>query len=415
MVASPIRCHAFDQHRAILARGARRVCRLIFAFALTCASIAHAQSTSSAPPPAPATAVASTQPTSKLRSPEDGWIDFSSFLDESYGFLPIAMPITEPAIGYGLGGGVMFLDEPMGKAAAEFKRPNITGVFGFGTENGTWGGGAGDIRNWMDGRLQTIAAAFTASVNLDFYGIGEDPALADQPLRYTLKPLGGVLQGKYRLGDSRIFAGIGYAYVAMDTSFEAPEGTTGMPDYVSESTLGALLPSLSYDTRDNVFTPTRGLYLEASLAAFAEALGSDGDYQRGTLLAMYYRPLKEKVFFGLKGQVIATWSEPPFYLFPYVQLRGAPAMRYQGEQVAQAEAELRWQFYKRWSLVGFAGAGLAQADIQGEENDRSVVTGGTGFRYELARKYGIHAGVDVAWGPDETAIYIQVGSAWMRP
>ena len=97
------------------------------------------------------------------------------------------------------------------------------------------------------------------------------------------------------------------------------------------------------------------------------------------------------------------------------QLRGAPAMRYQGEQVAQAEAELRWQFYKRWSLVGFAGTGLAQADIQGEENDRSVVTGGTGFRYEVARKYGIHAGVDIAWGPDETAVYIQVGSAWMRP
>ena len=44
-----------------------------------------------------------------------------------------------------------------------------------------------------------------------------------------------------------------------------------------------------------------------------------------------------------------------------------------------------------------------------------MVTGGTGFRYELARKYGLHAGLDVAFGPDETAIYIQVGSAWMRP
>jgi len=31
-------------------------------------------------------------------------------------------------------------------------------------------------------------------------------------------------------------------------------------------------------------------------------------------------------------------------------------------------------------------------------------TVGTGFRYELARKYGLHAGVVVAWGPDNTAI-----------
>lgn len=386
-----------------------RARRLLVALACTWASIAGAQST------APAPAAAATEPVSKFRSPEDGWIDFSSFLDESYGFLPIAMPITEPAIGYGAGGGLMFLDEPMGKAAAEFQRPNISGVFGFGTENGTWGGGAGDIRNWMDGRLQTVAAAFTASVNLDFYGLGEDPALADHPLRYTLEPLGGVIQGKYQLGDSRFFAGLGYVYVGMDTSFEAPPGAPGLPDHASESTLGALLPSLSYDTRDNVFTPTTGLYVEASLAAFSEALGADGEYQRGTLLAMYYRPLARNLFLGVKGQATATWSDPPFYLQPYVQLRGAPAMRYQGEQVAQAEAELRWQFYKRWSLVGFAGAGLAQAEIQGEERDRSVVTGGTGFRYELARKYGIHAGADIAWGPDETALYLQVGSAWMRP
>lgn len=376
--------------------------------ALGISTNAAAQSTPPVPP-APA------KPASKLRSPEDGWIDLSSFLDESYGFLPIAMPITEPAIGYGLGGGVMFLDEPMGKAAAEFKRPNITGVFGFGSENGTWGGGLGDIRNWRDGRLQTLAAAFTASVNLDFYGLGEDPILADHPLRYTLEPLGGVIQGKHQLGDSRFFAGLGYVYVSMDVGFKAPQGTPGLPDYTSESTLGALLPSFSYDTRDNIFTPTKGLYVEASLAAFSEAVGADGEYQRGTMLLFYYHPLGETLFLGLKGQVTATFGDAPFYLQPFVQLRGAPAMRYQGEQVAQTEAELRWQFYKRWSLVGFAGAGLAQADIRGTERERSVVTGGGGFRYEIARKYGIHAGVDVAFGPDETALYIQVGSAWLRP
>ena len=38
-----------------------------------------------------------------------------------------------------------------------------------------------------------------------------------------------------------------------------------------------------------------------------------------------------------------------------------------------------------------------------------------GFRYELAREYGAHAGVDLGFSRDETAIYIQVGSAWARP
>jgi hypothetical protein len=40
--------------------------------------------------------------------------------------------------------------------------------------------------------------------------------------------------------------------------------------------------------------------------------------------------------------------------------------------------------------------------------------GGTGFRYELARKYGLHMGVDLAFGPDDPIIYVQFSSAWMR-
>ncbi|HEY7363099.1 MAG TPA: hypothetical protein VIE37_03250 [Methylomirabilota bacterium] len=90
-------------------------------------------------------------------------------------------------------------------------------------------------------------------------------------------------------------------------------------------------------------------------------------------------------------------------------------MRYQGEEVAQVEAELRWQFWKRFSLVGFAGLGTAWNDFERVDNAQTIATGGVGFRYELARKHGIHIGLDVAFAPDNTAVYVQVGSAWARP
>ena len=388
----------------------RRLAALIVA-AVACVSSLTATEQATAPVSPPPAKEAESD--SKIISSEDGWLDVSLFLDEAYGFLPIVMPITEPAVGYGAGGGLLFLDQPLGNS--EYKRPNITGVFGFGTENGTWGGGAGDIRMWMKDRLQTTAAVLRASVNLDFYGVGEDPILAANPLRYTLDVAGGVVMGKYQPGKSRWLVGMGYVYVATDVTFEAPDVTPGLPDYTSETTVAGILPSITYDTRDNIFTPTKGLYLEATVAAFSEALGADGDYQRGNLVGMYFRPLGPKLFLGLKAQVSATFGDPPFFLQPYIQLRGAPSMRYQGQEVAQAEAEIRWQFWKRFSVVGFAGTGKAWSDINGVERDQSVVTGGAGFRYEIARKYGIHMGIDVAWGPDETALYIQVGSAWMRP
>jgi len=33
-------------------------------------------------------------------------------------------------------------------------------------------------------------------------------------------------------------------------------------------------------------------------------------------------------------------------------------------------------------------------------------------RYELARRLGLYAGADVAFGPENTAFYLQVGNAW---
>lgn len=66
-------------------------------------------------------------------------------------------------------------------------------------------------------------------------------------------------------------------------------------------------------------------------------------------------------------------------------------------------------------MVGFAGTGAAWNDFERLDDTRTIVTGGCGFRYEIARKYGIHMGLDLAFAPDNTAVYVQLGSAWARP
>jgi len=371
-----------------------------------------------AAPPA-ADSVAS-QPTgtnvpSNFYSSDDGWLDVSGFLDQAYGFLPVVIPITEPAVGYGAAGGLAFIDKPFGKAQAGYGRPNITFVGGLATENGTWGVMAGDMRHWMGDRLQTLVGVVQASVNLDFYGIGQDNVLKDHPRSYNLEPLVGLVRAKYRLGGSMFWAGLGYALASMNVGFDTPGVVPGLPDVQKESRLGGLAPNLSYDSRDNMFTPSNGTFVELTTAFFAPAFGGDDEFQRHSLVAMQFLPLHEDVMLGVRGDATVTSGDVPFYMYPFIALRGAPVMRYQGEEVAQAEAEVRWQCWKRFSLIGFAGYGAAWNDFTRVDNTRTVMTGGTGFRYEIARAYGLHMGVDLAFGPDVTAIYIQFGSAWMRP
>ena len=352
---------------------------------------------------------------SKLRSPDDGWFDLSGFIDQAYGFLPVAMPITEPAVGYGAALALAFIEKPKADSGAGFGRPNITVVGGLATENGTRGAFAGDVRHWLGDRVQTQVAVFKASVNLDFYGIGEDGILQRHPLRYTLEPQGGLGQAKVRLGATRAWIGLGYALASTDLAIQAPEQWPRLPGFERTSRVGGLIPSFSYDSRNGIFTPESGTYAEVSLGLYRNSLGGDSDFQRNAATVIQYLPLAPKVTLGLKGDAIFSDGDAPFYMRPFISLRGAQAMRYQGDRAAFGEAELRWQCLGRFSVLAFAGDGTAWNGSGGKGQGEHVVTGGTGFRYELARRYGLHAGLDLAFGPDGSAVYVQFGSAWVRP
>src|SRR5262249_31118419 len=155
-------------------------------------------------------------------------------------------------------------------------------------------------------------------------GIGNDAELRDHPLRYNLEPKGGMVRGKYRIGDSRIWAGLNYAFSATRVTFAAPPGTAGIPEFRRDSNVGGLTPSFTYDTRDNMFTPRRGSYIEPNAGIFSQALGGDNEFQRVQLVAMQFFPLASKLFLGARVDAGASFGDVPFYLRPFITLRGAP-------------------------------------------------------------------------------------------
>jgi hypothetical protein len=397
-----------DARRHFLRRAALAVW-----LAAACFTTAAAQESDAGQSPTGQTAPTGNE--SKFRSPEDGWLDVSGFLDKPYGFFPILVPITEPAVGYGAAGGLAFIQKNPGENRAGFGRPDMSMVGGLATQNDTWGLVAGDLRHWHGDRLETFVAVVKASINLDFYGTGEDSALRDDPLAYNLEPLGGLVRGRYRIGASRVWAGLAYVLADIPVNFEAPSTSPGIPDTAEDTRVGGITPALTFDSRDNMFTPNRGTFFEGSVSIYDETLGGDEDFQRLDLIAIHYWRLKPTLILGLRGNGSFSSADTPFYMRPFISLRGVAMLRYQGEEVAEIETEARWQFWKRFSLVGFAGTGAAWNDLESFDDTLTVVTGGTGFRYEIARRYGLHVGLDVAFGPDNPVLYVVFGSAWLRP
>src|SRR5262249_1137085 len=145
--------------------------------------------------------------------------------------------------------------------------PDISVAGGFATENGTWGAFAGDSSRWLDGRLRTLAGGGTGQVNLDFYGLGSDRASFDSKVRYSLQFTAAIAQASWQIAPSSAWwLGLRYVYANVDPKLRDEPAFPGLADRVRVK-VSAPTAIVEYDSRDNFFTPTRGVYAETSWLA----------------------------------------------------------------------------------------------------------------------------------------------------
>jgi len=405
----------------------RRAAEKARALLLVCVIVALGASCASAPVAAPAPrqdpprqdapqASQVPQPESPMSfvDPQDGAFDISQFLASRVGFLPIPIVITEPAVGFGGGLGLLFLHDHLGRRDAEGKSlgtPSITGIAGGYTESDTWFAGALHFGSWDHDRLRYTGVVGGAHANLDFFGTGGGPAgtSGEASLPFQLDGFGTRQELLARLSESHLFLGARYEYANTSTNFDT--GVPVLDDPSLDTAQAALAVVAQFDTRDNILSPNRGTNTRLVLSRYDEAFGGDSNYNRVDLDAPVWVPLGETLVAGLHAQANFSDDAAPFYAQPYIILRGVPALRYQGTAVLSFEGELRWNFTERWSLVGFGGLGQAvdsTADFGGESE--TIFSGGGGFRYLISRVFGLRVGVDIAQGPEETAVYIQIGN-----
>ncbi len=250
------------------------------------------------------------------------------------------------------------------------------------------------------------------NVNIDFYGAG----IIEQEKAYQFNIAGFLLfqELAFRIKNSPIFIGANYSYFDNDVAFKTGLNIEGLDKLSENSTVGGINLLMMWDNRDNIFTPNKGIFAGLEIGKFAPYLGGQNDFNSSNLRLYGFTNKINKIVAGFRFNGQYKWGDVPFYSLPFIQLRGIPVMRYQDNMVAVGETEWRWNAWKRWSLVGFTGAGFTSPNIQSFQLEEAKITYGTGFRYFLAKQYGMHVGLDFAWGPEDFAWYITMGSAWFR-
>ncbi len=342
-----------------------------------------------------------------FRDPTDGQLDASEYLISKSGILPVPIIITEPAIGYGGGLALAYfhprdeqtLDESRQetvKGAPIRSPPSITFVVGAATENGTWIAGGGHFGSWLEDRLRYTGAGAYANVDITFFRENVE-------LEYNIPGFLILQQLEVRLWDSDFFVGANYLYTDVDATRESGPGGI-LPDSL-ESAIGGIGLITHYDGRDNVFTPNTGQEIRLEADFYSPSLGSSDEWQMLQYIAHSFHQVHPRVNLSIRFDGNLTWGDTPFYALPYVDLRGIPAMRYQGQYAGEGEIDLRVRVWKRWSLVGFVGLGWIAGEVTSSSDNGPFVAGGGGIRYLLARKLGLQTGIDVARGPEDTTFY----------
>lgn len=353
----------------------------------------------------------SKKPFSAFRDSLDHAIDISNFLLNKKGFLLVPSIITEPAVGYGLVGAAIYFHSSY---SAKKGPPSMTGVLGGGTQNGTWAAGAFHVGYWKQDRIRYMGALVRTNVNIGYYGSGYIESLADEPVNLNMDAWLVLQQIKFRLAETNFF--IGGRYLLLDTynTFEIPVDIPEFEGTEFSSTLSEATAVLNYDSRNNVFSPNKGFFIELSGTYSDTWMGSDGLYGRLSAKLIGYFPANDKLMIGVRHESTYSFGDIPFYARPIVTLRGAPLMKYQNNNTTVMEAEVNWNVYKRWNLVGFTGMGNAFSDFESFEKGKSISSVGTGFRYLMARKFGLQMGMDFAKSTDDFAFYIVFGTSWLR-
>ncbi|MFK7806363.1 MAG: BamA/TamA family outer membrane protein [Saprospiraceae bacterium] len=173
---------------------------------------------------------------------------------------------------------------------------------------------------------------------------------------------------------------------------------------------------LNYESRDNIFYPTKGRYAELVLLSNSKTLGSDFNFQKYSLDVSTYFSNKRKHVFALNLYGEFTFGDVPFYQMALFggtrRMRGYIEGRYRDKQLLILQGEYRIPLFWRFGGVLFGGAGRVANNVNDLSFQDLHYNAGAGIRFTLDAKEKLNLRFDVGVGEDGPGYYLTFGEAF---
>jgi len=171
-----------------------------------------------------------------------------------------------------------------------------------------------------------------------------------------------------------------------------------------------------YDSRDHIFQPTKGWFVQASVFTSARFLGSSFSFSKFSFDARYYQKIKGAHILATNLFVGNTGQGTPFFSLNYLgnnsRSRGFNDRRFQDNGELNMAVEYRFPISGRFGGVGFASAGTVASDFSTLFSSTYRSATGVGVRYTINKKDGIRIRVDYGLSQEGGNIYFTVREAF---
>jgi len=249
----------------------------------------------------------------------------------------------------------------------------------------------------------------------DFYGIGDN--VGGDGESYTPENFGLHLSVKKQFFKS-FYAGLQYHVEKTTIQKVVTGGLLDSGGYIGREggVLSGLGFSLNWDTRDNIFFPRSGWFIQFAADFYNKAFGSDYHYSSTSLDLRTYIPVRAKDVLALQLCMRDMVGEVPFYelamLGGSTMMRGNYSGKFRDKALLAVQAEYRMPIWKWFGAAVFSGLGNVGPDLRDVTFNHLKHSFGGGIRIRLDKKEGTNLRFDYAWGNESTGFYMTVQEAF---
>ncbi|NEU07868.1 BamA/TamA family outer membrane protein [Flavihumibacter sp. R14] len=288
------------------------------------------------------------------------------------------------------------------------------GIFGVYTEQKSYAAFAYSQLYFSKDIWRITAALGALDINFQFF-LQEPVASTGNFYDYTSEATLALLQVQRNVF-KRVYFGPTASYIKSTTTFEIPNASGA--DSVSKSHLNNIGYIITNDTRDHVQYPSVGMFANFKNQFYRDWVASDFNFERYLLTYNQFFKLKksDRHVLAIRATVNVAAGDVPFEGQTVVggdDIRGYSQGQYRDDQVYTLQSEYRWNFYKRWGMVAFAGVASAVSKFS-DISDTVLPGAGAGIRFKMLPAEKINIGIDGAVGKGDYSITFRIGESFGR-